>query len=195
MKKLIGLTGQSGAGKSEVAKVFEQKGACVIDCDKIAREQSNNQELLQKLCDAFSTDILNNDKTLNRKALAKIAFSTKQNTEKLNNIMLPYLKRVILSIAKNCQSDVVVLDAPTLIESGLNLECDVNICVLADKQTRLDRIVLRDNISKEDALIRINAQHSDKYYISMCDYTLYNDRQLQGLIDKTLELINQLDFM
>ena len=61
MKKLIGLTGQSGAGKGEVAKVFEKSNAFVIDCDKVAREQSKNKALLEKLCSAFSDNILNAD--------------------------------------------------------------------------------------------------------------------------------------
>lgn len=195
MKKLIGLTGQSGAGKGEVAKVFEKSNAFVIDCDKVAREQSNNKALLEKLCSAFSDNILNADNSLNRKALAKIAFCEKEKTEKLNSIMLPHLKQVILDIADSCNNQFVVLDAPTLIESGLNKECCINICVLADKQTRLERIMKRDNLSLDEATLRINAQHSDKYYIENCNYALYNNDSLQNLIDKTEQLTNKIGIM
>ena len=81
---IIGLTGQTGAGKSTVSNILRENGFCIIDCDKIAKEVTvNNKELLLNLSACFGKEIINNDGSLNRKALANLAFSSKEKTELL----------------------------------------------------------------------------------------------------------------
>ena len=170
---IIGLTGPTGAGKSSLTPVAEKLGYKVIDCDKTARQAvEKGTEGLMALVQTFGEDILLPDGSLNRKALAKKAFSTPQKTELLNKTLLPFITELVL---KECDGDKVLLDAPTLFESGLNLKCTATVGVLADRETRLARIKERDNISKVEALIRINAGKSDEFYKKNADYIIYNN--------------------
>lgn len=170
---IIGLTGPTGAGKSSLTPVAEKLGYKVIDCDKTARQAvKKGTEGLMALVRTFGEDILLPDGSLNRKALAQKAFSTPQKTELLNKTLLPFITELVL---KECDGDKVLLDAPTLFESGLNLKCTATVGVLADRKTRLARIKIRDNISEVEALIRINAGKTDEFYKENADYIIYNN--------------------
>ena len=176
MKKLVGLTGKTGAGKSTVSEYLYKKGAYVIDGDIVAREVlDKDKTLLPKLCETFG-DILNENGTLNRKKLAEAAFSTPENTNKLNSIMHPAINTAIHNEAEKAFSthNVVVVDAAAIIESGFADECDVLIVVHAPLSVRKKRIMGRDNISEKDALIRINGQKDDEFYISKADCVINN---------------------
>ena len=170
---IIGLTGPTGSGKSTASKTAEKIGFQVIDCDIVARQAVEKGTAgLSALILAFGTDILNRDGTLNRKALAKMAFSSPENTELLNKTLLPY---IVLMIKEQATGEYVLLDAPTLYESGIDSECDMTIAVLADLKTRLSRIIERDDISEDDALLRINAGKNDDFYKERADYIIYNN--------------------
>ena len=101
MKKLVGLTGKTGAGKSTVSAFLKEKGAYIIDGDIVARKVLvDNSAILNKLRGEFGEGILNPDETLNRRALAKEAFSTPEKTEKLNSIMHPAINDFIFEEAR-----------------------------------------------------------------------------------------------
>ena len=103
--------------------------------------------MLQRLTERFGDGILNDDNTLNRRALAAVAFATKENTEALNQITHPF---IIALVERDIQQyENVILDAPTLFESGLSKKCDHIIAVLADKGIRTNRIVSRDNLTQQ----------------------------------------------
>jgi dephospho-CoA kinase len=172
MKRLVGLTGKTGAGKSTVSKYLSEKGAYIIDGDIVAREVLRDDgTILRKLSEAFG-DILNADGTLDRRALARVAFSTPGNTDKLNRIIHPAINTAIHTQADNAFSDgykVVIVDAAAIIESGYADECDALYVVHAPEDIRLSRIMKRDNISEEDALVRIRGQKADDFYFSRAD--------------------------
>lgn len=181
MKIIIGLTGPTGAGKSALSHVAEQSGFDIIDCDKVARKAvEKGTKGLKALADTFGKGILNKDGTLNREELAKIAFSSGENTELLNKTLLPHIAEMIKGMIKN---ERTLLDAPTLFESGLDAICDKTVAVLSDKETRLNRIINRDNIDRAAALLRIGAGKSDDYYIKKADYVIYNNDDIK--ISKT----------
>lgn len=176
MKKLIGLTGKTGAGKSTVSSFLAEKGAYVIDGDIVSRQViAEDKTLLLKLRECFG-DVLLSDGSLDRKKLARIAFSTPENTEKLNFVMHPAINRFIKSQAEKgfCEHEVVVVDAAAIIESGFADECDLMIVVHAPEEIRLSRIMARDNISETDALVRIKGQKTDDFYLSRADYVVHN---------------------
>lgn len=176
MKKLVGLTGKTGAGKSTISEYLSRKGAYIIDGDIVAREVlCVDATLITKLCKAFG-DILNDDGSLNRKKLAAEAFSSPENTDKLNSIMHPAINNVINEKAKNAfeKYDVVVVDAAAIIESGFADECDFLVVVHAPFDVRKARIISRDNLSEEDALIRLNGQKEDDFYLSKADFVVRN---------------------
>lgn len=173
MTKIIGLTGPTGAGKSSAAAVCKKLSIKHIDCDILARkavEKGTNG--LNAVVNAFGNDILNSDGSLNRKALAQKAFCDRMSTQLLNETLLPFIKELVL---KEIEGDFVLLDAPTLFESGINEICFKTVAVLSDSQIRLDRIMKRDNITKDAALLRINAGKTDDFYIKNCDFVIYNN--------------------
>ncbi|MBO5064982.1 MAG: dephospho-CoA kinase [Clostridia bacterium] len=176
MKKLVGLTGKTGAGKSTVSEYFSKKGAYIIDGDIVAREVLRADEnLITRLCDAFG-DILNEDGTLNRKKLASLAFSSAENTEKLNSVMHPAINNLIKIRAEKAfeNHDVVIVDAAAIIESGFADDCDVLVVVHAPFSVRKKRIIKRDSLSEKDALIRMNGQKDDDFYLSRADFVVRN---------------------
>ena len=188
MSTVIGLTGPTGAGKSLFASVAERKGFFVIDCDRIAREESDNKEMLTLLCERFGDDLLK-DGCLERKLLAKRAFASKQDTDDMNSIMLPFIVNSIEKIMED--KDKVLLDAPTLFESGLDGCCDAVIGILADESLRCDRIVTRDNLSIEDAKIRLSAAKSDDFFSTRCDAVIINNGDKQEFIKKAEEILQK----
>ena len=172
-KITIGLTGPTGAGKSKAAAVAFELGFRVIDCDFLARVAvEKGSEGLEAVKAAFGNDVINEDGTLNRKELARKAFSTRENTELLNATLLPHIVKLV---KEQAVGEKVILDAPTLFESGINSMCSTTVAVLADIDTRLKRITARDNISENDARLRISAGKKDDFYINLAEHIVYNN--------------------
>lgn len=188
---LIGLTGPTGSGKSTASKVAEKMGFKVVDCDRLARVATEKESpALKALTEVFTKEILNSDGTLNRKILATKAFKNSESTELLNKTVLPYIVELVIQEAEGFEN--VLLDAPTLFESGLQSECDKTVAVLADENIRLSRITARDGISKEDARLRINAGKTDDYYIKRADYILYNNADTDDFITEFSRVITEI---
>lgn len=192
MTKIIGLTGPTGAGKTTVSQLFAKHGCCIIDCDKIAREiTAYHIDCLRDLCYAFGNDILNEQGNLNRPLLAQRAFSSKEQTQKLNQVTHPYILQEIQRLIQQYKKyvKVIVLDAPLLFEAGLQHDCDKTVSVLAPLQIRMDRIIKRDGISQEQALLRICAQPDNKFYTSQSDIILDGTQTEQVLSDQITALL------
>ena len=173
---VIGLTGQTGAGKSTVALKMKEEGSCIIDADILARKAVESRDILERLADSFGNDIVSGG-VLNRKLLAERAFASEEKTRLLNSITHPEITRLAIEEihkAENGGYKDAVIDAPVLFESDLAVFCDKIICVVADKETRLKRIMLRDGITKEEALRRMSAQRDEEYYTSKSDEIIYN---------------------
>mgnify|MGYP003883263661 CR=1 FL=1 len=163
---LIGLTGGIATGKSTVANILLKKGFSLIDADKIAREIVEvDRPAYYRIVDEFGKDILNEDKTINRKALGKIIFSNKEAREKLNSITHPYIfqsiKDKIDQLSKN--NSVIFIDIPLLFEQYSSLiqhgiSFDEIWLVYVDRDTQLDRLMKRDNITRDEAMRKIESQ-------------------------------------
>lgn len=190
--KLVGLTGQTGAGKGVVSSVFREKGWAVIDADKLAREAlAPESPALYGLCAAFGKDIIKEDGSLDRPLLAERAFSSRENTDRLNSLTHPYILQLVL---KNIEQLVaqgeenILYDAPQLIESRSHLLCDHVITVLAKEETRLERIIARDNLTHENAVLRIKAQHGEDFYIENSDTVIDNNGSQEELLQTAFNL-------
>lgn len=196
--KIIGLTGPTGSGKSAFADYLKQKGFKITDADKIARQVTSPDTVcLKTLCSAFGNEILNSDNSLNRKALAKIAFSTKENTQLLNNITHPF---VYLEVLKQIDEYIksghtnILYDAPLLFESNGHIMCDYTLSVLCPVEKRIERIIKRDNLTLEQAKSRINAQHKDEFYAKRSDFIVNNNSDLQNLYKQADEFLLKIDY-
>lgn len=176
-KTTVALTGKTGAGKSTVSDYLRKKGAYIIDGDIIAREVLQTDEnLLGELCRKFGEDILNFDKTLNRRALAEKAFLSAEKTELLNSVMHPAINNEIQRKTDEAfeKYDVVIIDAAAIIESGFADKCDLLVTVHAPEDVRKERIIKRDNMTEKDALIRIKGQKDDSFYLDKADFVINN---------------------
>lgn len=179
MKKpfILGLTGPTGAGKTTACRIFAELRFFHIDCDRTARAVTRpGSPLLPLLAEAFGPDIIRADGSLDRAKTATHAFSSPQKTETLNRLSFPFITaRIEEEIAAASRlHPYILLDAPTLFESGADRLCDKCVAVLCEEQTRLARILSRDGITKEQALIRIHAGKGEAFYRARCDYIIEN---------------------
>ena len=155
---LIGLTGLTGSGKTSAADFFRRKGAFVIDCDKLAHKVIEHKEVKAKLLQTFGNGIFNTDGSVIRRALGAIVFADREKLFLLNGIIHPAITEEIKAICKNASEKIIIIDGSELESSGVDNLCDFIIVIEADEKVRENRIVMRDNISSEAALLRINAQ-------------------------------------
>lgn len=198
MAEVIGLTGQTGAGKSTVRKLLKAKGAAVIDADFVAHEVAdNNLSCLTDIVEHFSCMVLDEKGKLNRRALGRIVFSDRKKLALLNKIMFPYIVSAIkgqVTAYEQAGAQIIVIDGATLIESGCAKMCSVLVSVTADEETRLTRIIHRDGISKRDALRRVSAQNPEEFYIKASDYVIKNNGtpgDLERAAEKVLDEIER----
>ncbi len=190
MKKMIGLTGPTGAGKTLASRVAENLGVQVIDCDLLARKAVLPETAgLAALVRVFGEEILCEDGTLNRKELAARAFCDAEHTDLLNRTLLPH---IVPLVEAERTGDNVLLDAPTLFESGLDKECDAVVAVLADFDLRLSRIRARDQLSERQARLRMSAGKSDSFYKERTNYILYNNGDEQAFQREAAALFQKL---
>ena len=193
--KIIGLTGGSGAGKSVVATEFKKLGAGIVDADDVYRKLCDeNFDMLFEIQKTFG-DILTIDKKLNRPKLASIVFSDNDKLKKLNEITVSYIKKASdekFKILEENGVQIALYDAPTLFETGVNSICDSVIGIIADRDTRIERIIKRDNISKQAAIARINSQPDDSFYYKRCDYIIENNVSHETLINQVKQLWQKL---
>lgn len=193
--RLIGLTGPTGSGKSVVGRVFADYGFAVVDADRVAHTAIESEEYKQGLVREFSDVILNPDGTVNRRKVAEIAFSTKENTAKLNAVAHPviidFALRDFEGLSKAGYKNIV-FDAPTLIESGSHTLCDVVVSVIAPLELRRARIISRDNLTEEEADRRISAQHHPEFYTDKSHYIIINDSDTATLRERTENIIKEL---
>lgn len=176
--EIIGITGQTGAGKSTVCRALTARGAYHIDADAVAKSlYRKGAPILTELQNAFGSQILTTDGELDRPALAAAAFRDSASTARLNRIVHPAVtEKIRAMIDEQHKKGVkcVLIDAIALFESGESALCDRTVGVIAPESVRLARITARDGISEADALLRIRAQQEESFYIAHCDDVIRN---------------------
>ncbi len=176
---IIGLTGPSGAGKTMAANTAEGLGFYHIDCDRFASSIVSSQ--LEELAAVFGKKIQNGNK-LNKKALARIAFSSKENTEALNKITLPAIKAALKEEITKLNKPYILLDGATIFEAGAENLCDAVIAVTADMHLRKERIIKRDGLSEADAMLRLSASKSEDFYKEKTPYVIKNNGDINEFL-------------
>ena len=174
MTKIIGLTGGIGSGKTTIAKHFASLGVPVYIADDEAKKLMDNPEIIEKLQTVFGNEIIENEK-IDRKALAQIVFQNPKKLKKLNSIIHPAVKKHFtdwLSAHKN--HPIIIKEAAILFESGSYKDCGAIITVTSPLEERINRVMKRDNATRETILHRINNQWTDEQRISKSDYIITN---------------------
>ncbi len=192
MKNIIGLTGPTGSGKSSFSLVAEQKGFTCIDCDKLSRKVTQSaSQCLSKLSDAFGEDIIK-DGRLDRKLLAQLAFVSEEKKQLLEDVIFPFIIDEVLKGIQTAQSDNIILDAPTLFESGIDEMCSCVVAVLSPSDIRKKRIIERDSLTEEQAEVRMNAGKPDSFYEERADYIINNNGTQQEFLLQCEQIIQTL---
>jgi len=194
--RIIGLTGQTGAGKTTVSRVFSSSGLEVIDCDEVCHEVLRKEkQLIAELALEFGVGILDVDGGLNRRRLGEIVFNDRARLDRLNRIIFPYIREEVMRRVVQLQKNgcgIVVLDAPTLFESGLDAECGEIVSVIAPTDLRLNRIMVRDHLTDAQARSRIASQHRDEFYTERSTYVLNNNTDYTTLRLAAVAVVEQL---
>ncbi len=175
---ILGLTGGIATGKSTVAEMLEKLGAYRIDADRISREVVQpGMPAWRAIVDHFGPGVLFFNRQLNRHALASIIFQDPKERAKLEEITHPPIKDIIreqILIARKSGAKVALLEVPLLYETGLAVLADKVVVVVADEETQIQRMLKRDNLSREEARLRIKAQMSLAEKVRQADYVIYN---------------------
>jgi dephospho-CoA kinase len=191
--KIIGLTGSTGSGKTAVGEYFVSKGFAFIETDKITADVHNDNEIKNNLVNTFGKEILDKNDKIIKKTLAAKAFINSTEQQKLNDITHP---AIILKIKtqiehlKKENNKGIIIDAPLLFESRCDSLCDLTLAVISTKENCLKRILKRDNLTLEEADMRLKIQKSDDYYKNHADKIITNDgtiKELFAQIDKVMK--------
>ncbi len=190
---VIGLTGNLGSGKSTVAAMFKQQGAKIIDADAITRGLlAPGQKSVKKVANIFPGVILKN-RSIDRKALAKIVFNHPRELQKLTDILYPEaLKEVKKLISLYKKHPFVILDAPLLFESGWDKFTDTSVVVTATRQQQLERAQKRLGLTRAQALRRLRHQMPLKKKCGMADMIIDNSHGLARTRRQVDEIMDRL---
>lgn len=188
---IIGLTGMSGAGKSTLSRLFALNGFTIINCDRIAYVTSQSAVFLEELQSRFPERLLSNDGTLDRARTAELIFSDKSKLELYDRIIFPYIGYEVMRQIREAKSSVV-LDAPTLFESRLDMLCKEIIGVIADNEVCVERITERDGISPESAKARLSSQRDGEFFKKRCGIIIENNGDYLDFLDTAEKQIEQM---
>ena len=190
---IIGITGGTGCGKTTLLKVIAEKGGLILDCDAIYHELlTTDHTLLNAIETRFPGTVENG--TLQRKKLGAIVFSDEKALEDLNKITHGAIKAEVLRRLAH-KPKLAAIDAIGLFEGGLAELCDTTVAVTAPEEVRIQRLMLRDNISEEYARSRIAAQHPESWFREHCDCTLENNGTEKQFSEKCLAFLNNLNII
>ena len=190
---IIGITGGTGCGKTTLLKTIAEKGGLILDCDAIYHELlATDISLLNAIETRFPGTVENG--TLQRKKLGAIVFSDKKALEDLNKITHGAIKAEVLRRLAH-KPKLAAIDAIGLFEGGLAELCDTTVAVTAPEEVRIQRLMLRDNISEEYARSRIAAQHPESWFREHCDCTLENNGTEKQFSEKCLAFFNNLNII
>lgn len=173
---VIGITGPTGSGKTTCLKCVEERGGTVLDLDAVYHGLlKTDKDLLAALDARFPGAI--KDGELDRKALGTIVFQDTGALMDLNTITGKYIMAEtdrLLEQAKQEGRPLAAIDAINLLEGDLPFRCHHTVAITAPVDVRVKRLMARDNISEEYAMMRINAQPPAEFFEEFCDYTLRN---------------------
>lgn len=191
MTKIIGLTGGIGSGKSTIAGYFKELGVPVYIADEEARKLMSKPEIIRKIQSVFDENVIENS-VLNRKKIAELVFSAPEKLKQLNSIIHPEVKKHFITWVKAHEKyPFVIKEAAILFESGSYKDCDKIILVTAPETVRIERVMKRDNVTKDQVLERIHHQWSDDKKNKMSDFVIQNtdfEKSKQKVVDILKEL-------
>jgi len=189
--KLIGLTGGIGSGKSTVAGLFRTLGIPVYESDLRAKLlMQSNEHVRHALITLFGNDVYTEENELNRKWIASQVFNHPALLKQLNEIVHPAVFQDLIDWANEAsqqKAPYLIQESALLFEENLAKRMTAIVLVVAPEEVRIERVMKRDQASREDVLNRIKNQLPDDQKIPGADYIIYNDGE-RSLIDQVMDI-------
>jgi dephospho-CoA kinase len=193
--KIIGLTGGIGSGKSTVLHFFKELGTSVYIADVEAKKLMNSDvELIKNIKILFGDKAYENE-TLNRNYISSIVFNDQEKLKELNKLVHPKVREHFKKNIQNTKAEILIYEAAILFESGSDKLCDFIITVTADLKDRIDRVVKRDAVSRQEVSDRIQHQLNDDIKIKKSHFVIKNKNLLatKTQVKTIFDLISKLN--
>ena len=188
----IGITGSIACGKSTVSDYLKEKGYTIIDADKLGHVALTSEDVKRRLSETFGANILVNNE-ISREVLGKLVFGNDNNLKKLNNIIHPKIKELILKLQEEHENeDLVFLDIALLYEANFLDLVEKVAVVYVDEDVQLERLMTRNFLSKEEALKRIESQMSPQEKASLGDFVINNSYRKEDTFQQIDEILEKL---
>ena len=196
MRKIIGVTGGIASGKSSVSDWLISKGYPVVDADIAARRVVEpGMPALQEIKKVFGSDICFDDGTLNRKKLGAIVFADEEKRQILNHIVHPAVRKWMIEETEKAfqeGAEIVFMDIPLLYESNLTHMVEEVILVYVKPEVQLERLMMRDSYTEQEALARIRAQMPIEDKKGLADYIVDNNNEFIETEEQLNKIIRKL---
>lgn len=189
----IGLTGGIGSGKTTISDMFGELGTPVIDTDVISRKLTKRDDILEKIAAAFGTAVISEQKELDRNKLAQLVFDDDEARSRLEDILHPEIREQVSTRLNELAAQLspppyVIIVIPLLFETGFREMIDRILVVTSQKDTRLQRVLARDDRSAQEIRAIMDRQTTDDIRIAGADDCIINDRDITGLEARVKEL-------
>lgn len=172
----IGLTGNIGSGKTRVCKIFESLGVPIYYADLEARKILNKPSSMKEIAKLFGQEVVLNTQEIDRKKLGAIVFNDPSKLKKLNHLIHPILKEHFKEwCSAHFDQDYIIQEAAILFENGFNHLMDATITISAPQEIRLQRVMERDGLTREEVMARMSQQWTDEEKEKAADFVIYND--------------------
>lgn len=181
-KLVVGVTGGIGSGKTEVCKMLARRGFKVFHADLAAKNlYGTNKKLVKDMVKVFGKDILNYKGKINLPKLKEKIFSSKKNYLAINRLVHPLVISSLNKEARKSKFDVVIIESAVLFESGFNKDMDYVVTVYAGKKNRINRLMVRDESSKNEIATTMKFQIDEKKKMAMSDFVIMNNKTIDDL--------------
>ena len=188
----IGITGSIACGKSTASDYLKDKGYTIIDADKLGHVALTSEDVKRRLSETFGANILVNNE-ISREVLGKLVFGNDNNLKKLNNIIHPKIKELILKLQeKHKNEDLVFLDIALLYEANFVDLVEKVAVVYVDEDVQLERLMTRNSLPKEEALKRIESQMSPREKASLGHFVINNSYSKEDTFQQIDEILEKL---
>jgi dephospho-CoA kinase len=189
---IVGLTGGIGSGKTTVAHLFETMGCAIYNSDEEAKQLYFHASIKQQVINLLGKEAYLNDSEINKSFISRKVFSNTELLHQLNAIIHPNLKEDFIKFKNKFSPDTLIIkETALLFETGIYKDLDYSILVTAPLHLKIERVLKRNSISKEEVEKRMAAQWPDEKKIPLANFVIINDNE-QALIPQVLQVIQTL---
>jgi len=189
---IVGLTGGIGSGKTTVARLFETMGCSIYNSDEKAKELYYNDSVKKQVINLLGNEAYLNEYEINKEYISKKIFSNTQLLQQINKIIHPTVKEDFIQFqSKHSPETLIIKETALLFETGIYKELDYSILVTAPVWLKIERVIKRNKVTKEDVEKRMLSQWSDERKTPLANFIIVNDNS-QALIPQVLQILKKL---